>query len=37
MRLRSDEKGAGRPEQVTKALGFTKRPKSIHRTNLILG
>jgi radical SAM-linked protein len=36
MRLRCDEKGAGRPEQVTKALGFAKRPKSIHRTNLIL-
>jgi radical SAM-linked protein len=37
MRLRCDEKGAGRPEQVTKALGFAKRPKYIHRTNLILG
>ena len=37
MRLRCDELGAGRPEQVTKALGFKKRPKSIHRTNLILG
>jgi radical SAM-linked protein len=36
MRLRCDEKGAGRPEQVTKALGFSKRPASIHRTNLIL-
>jgi radical SAM-linked protein len=36
MKLRCDEKGAGRPEQVTKALGFSKRPKSIHRTNLIL-
>jgi radical SAM-linked protein len=36
MRLRCDEKGAGRPEQVTKALGFNKRPISIHRTNLIL-
>jgi len=36
MRLRCDEKGAGRPEQVTKALGFAKRPKSIHRTNLVL-
>ena len=36
MRLRCDEKGAGRPEQVTKALGFAKRPKSIHRTNLIV-
>jgi radical SAM-linked protein len=37
MRLCCDEKGAGRPEQVTKALGFAKRPKSVHRTNLILG
>jgi radical SAM-linked protein len=37
MRLRCDDKGAGRPEQVTKALGFAKRPKCIHRTNLILG
>jgi radical SAM-linked protein len=36
MRLRCDEKGAGRPEQVTKALGFLKRPKSVHRTSLIL-
>ncbi|HEX7365098.1 MAG TPA: TIGR03936 family radical SAM-associated protein [Dehalococcoidia bacterium] len=36
MRLRCDEKGAGRPEQVTKALGFIKRPKSIHRTNIVL-
>jgi len=37
MRLRCDEKGTGRPEQVAKALGFSQRPKSIHRTNLILG
>jgi radical SAM-linked protein len=36
MRLRCDERGAGRPEQVVKALGFSKRPKSIHRTNMIL-
>jgi radical SAM-linked protein len=36
MRLRCDEKGAGRPEQVTKALGFAKRPKSIHRIKLVL-
>src|SRR4030042_1342047 len=36
MRLRCDEKGAGRPEQVTIALGFLQRPKSIHRTKLIL-
>jgi len=36
MRLRCDEKGTGRPEQVAKALGFSQHPKSIHRTNLIL-
>ena len=36
MKLRCDEKGTGRPEQVVKALGFSQRPKSIHRTNLIL-
>ena len=36
MRLRCDTKGTGRPEQVTKALGFSQRPKSIHRTGLIL-
>ena len=36
MRLRCDEKGTGRPEQVAKALGFSQRPKSIHRTNLML-
>lgn len=36
MRLRSDARGTGRPEQVTKALGFSQYPKSIHRTRLIL-
>ena len=36
MRLRCDEKGTGRPEQVAKALGFLQRPRLIHRTNLIL-
>lgn len=36
MRLRCDAKGTGRPEQVTKALGFSQRPKYIHRTKLIL-
>ncbi|MBM3148672.1 MAG: DUF2344 domain-containing protein [Chloroflexi bacterium] len=36
MRLRCDASGTGRPEQVTKALGFARRPKSIHRTKLIL-
>ncbi len=37
MKLRCDAKGTGRPEQVTKALGFPRHPKSIHRTRLILG
>jgi radical SAM-linked protein len=36
MRLRCDPQGAGRPEQVTIALGFSQRPKSIHRTKIIL-
>jgi radical SAM-linked protein len=36
MRLRCDEKGTGRPEQVTKALGFSQRPKSINRIKLVL-
>jgi radical SAM-linked protein len=36
MRLRSDNLGSGRPEQVTAALGFTQYPDSIHRTALIL-
>jgi len=36
MRLRTDAGGAGRPEQVTLALGFPQQPQSIHRTNLIL-
>jgi len=36
MRLRSDSAAAGRPEQVTLALGFPGHPKSIHRTKLIL-
>lgn len=36
MRLRCDSQGSGRPEQVTAALGFTRRPQSIHRTQLIL-
>jgi radical SAM-linked protein len=35
MRLRCDQNGTGRPEQVTKALGFTDLPRSIHRTNLV--
>jgi radical SAM-linked protein len=36
MRLRCDAQGAGRPEQVAAALGFTKYPDAIHRTKLIL-
>ena len=35
MKLRCDSNGAGRPEQVTAALGFTQRPLSVHRTQLI--
>jgi radical SAM-linked protein len=36
MRLRTDSTGAGRPEQVTLALGFSEQPLSIHRTKLLL-
>jgi len=36
MRLRCDNSGSGRPEQVTFALGFTHHPQLIHRTRLIL-
>jgi radical SAM-linked protein len=36
MRLRCDSNGSGRPEQVAAALGFSRRPQSIHRTELIL-
>ncbi len=36
MRLRCDNSGSGRPEQVATALGFTHYPQSIHRTKLIL-
>ena len=35
MRLRCDSSGSGRPEQVTKALGFNQ-PLSVHRSRLIL-
>jgi len=37
MRLRCDSNGSGRPEQVISALGFSRYPKSIHRSKLILG
>jgi len=36
MRLRCDNLGSGRPEQVTAALGFIEYPETIHRTALIL-
>ena len=36
MRLRCDNSGSGRPEQVAAALGFEKYPDSIHRNKLIL-
>jgi radical SAM-linked protein len=37
MRLRCDESGSGRPEQVALALGFTDYPAAIQRTKLLLG
>ncbi|MFC1933799.1 TIGR03936 family radical SAM-associated protein [Chloroflexota bacterium] len=37
MRLRCDNSGSGRPEQVVSALGFSHYPQSMHRTKLILG
>jgi len=36
MRLRCDNTGSGRSEQVAAALGFTHHPQLIHRTRLIL-
>jgi len=36
MRLRCDNNGSGRPEQVAAALGFSEYPVSIRRTKLIL-
>jgi radical SAM-linked protein len=36
MRLRCDNGGSGRPEQVAAALGFKQYPQSICRTRLIL-
>ena len=36
MRLCSDLRGSGRPEQVLLALGFEDSPKSIHRTGLVM-
>lgn len=37
MRLQTNSSAAGRPEQVTKALGFPDRPLAIHRIGLIVG
>ena len=34
MRLRNDERGAGRPEQVAIALGASEGPTRIHRTTI---
>ena len=36
MSLRCDSSGTGRPEQVSRALGFPKIPQAIHRTGLTL-
>jgi len=36
MRLRNDERGAGRPEQVVLALGADEEPTRIHRTAIEL-
>ena len=36
MRLRCDNSGSGRPEQVAAALSFENHPQSIQRTKLIL-
>ena len=36
IRLRCDNTGSGRPEQVAIALGFSEYPELIHRTKLIL-
>lgn len=36
MKLRCDEVGSGRPEQVIFALGFNEHPKAIHRVKLVL-
>ena len=36
MRLRHDERGAGRPEQVALALGAERAPARVHRVRLEL-
>ena len=36
MKLRIDEAGSGRPEQVAAALGFTRPPVGIHRRKILL-
>ena len=35
MKLRCDASGSGRPEQVTRALGYQGFPLSIERTKLV--
>jgi len=37
MKLRCDESGSGRPEQVVYALGFNEYPAAVERTRLVLG
>ncbi|PKH45576.1 hypothetical protein CVH13_01460, partial [Dehalococcoides mccartyi] len=36
MLLQCDSKGAGRPEQITKALGISEFPLSVERIRLVL-
>ncbi len=36
MRLQCNSQGSGRPEQVAAALGFSRRPETIERTQIIL-
>ena len=36
MKLRCDNRGSGRPDQVIAALGLSKHPNSIHRTKLLI-
>ncbi|MFO8101085.1 MAG: TIGR03936 family radical SAM-associated protein [Dehalococcoidia bacterium] len=37
MRLGNSPSGSGRPDQVLRALGFTRPARSIHRTKLVAG
>ncbi|MDY7019072.1 MAG: TIGR03936 family radical SAM-associated protein [Chloroflexota bacterium] len=36
MKLRCDDRGSGRPDQVTAALGLSEHPDSIHRTKILI-